>query len=100
MYGRCCVDNWDGKPVAKEPLFVKVVGYTGAVLVGLSDEFWELKKTIAANVQASKHCCVPDLKYRYSAEAVPIDFCHKGLAGIFEVLLTGFVQVLSVRKEP
>ena len=34
MYGRCCVDNWDGKPVAKKPLFVKVDVYTDAVLVG------------------------------------------------------------------
>ena len=32
---------------------------------------------------------MPDLKYRYSAEAVPIDFWHKGLAGIFEVLAYG-----------
>ena len=39
--------------------------------------------------EARKHCCVPDLKYRYSAEAVPFDFCHKGLAGIFEVLAYG-----------
>ena len=39
---------------------------------------------------------MPDLKYRYSAEAVPFNLClMKGLAGIFEVLAyglrTGFV---------
>ena len=39
MYGRCCVDYWDGKPVAKKPLFVKVDEYTDAMLVGLLDEF-------------------------------------------------------------
>ena len=33
---------------------------------------------------------MPDLKYRYSAEAVPFNLClKKGLAGIFEVLAYG-----------
>ena len=51
MYGRCCVDYWDGKPVAKKPLFVKVDEYTDAVLVGLLDEFQALKEAITAKVQ-------------------------------------------------
>ena len=51
MYGRCCVDYWDGKPVAKKPLFVKVDEYTDAVLVGLLDEFQALKEAIIAKVQ-------------------------------------------------
>ena len=73
-----------------------VVEYTEEVLVGLSDEFQELKKAIAANVQvvlkddctlcqwymdytglmysmmARGHCFAPELRYRYLAEAVPL----------------------------
>ena len=51
MYGRCCVDYWDGKPVAKKPLFVKVDEYTDEVLVGLLNEFQALKEAITAKVQ-------------------------------------------------
>ena len=32
MYGRCCVDYWDGKSVAKKPLFVKVDDWTSSRL--------------------------------------------------------------------
>ena len=42
---------WVGKPVAKKPLFVKVDGYTDAVLVGLLDEFQALKEAITVKVQ-------------------------------------------------
>ena len=56
MYGWCCEDTWDGKPVAKKSLFYQGVDeYTEKVLVGLSDEFQELKKAIAAKVQVVLH---------------------------------------------
>ena len=70
LYGKCCVDNWDGMPVAKKPLFVKVDGYTGVVLVGLSDEFRELRRRsqpCAGGFERWLHA-VPVVHGRYSCQ--------------------------------
>ena len=58
--------------MAKKPLIVKVDRYTGAVLVGLSDEFRELKKTSAANVQVDlKDGC---MLYQWYMVVTPVKF--------------------------
>ena len=40
-------------------------------------------------IEARRHCCVLDLKYRYSVEAVRVVSVMKDFAGIFEVLAYG-----------
>ena len=57
--------------MAKKQLIVKVDRYTGAVLVGLSDEFRELK-TSAANVQVDlKDGC---MLYQWYMVVTPVNF--------------------------
>ena len=69
----CCEVSWDGSPWLRTRSFYQGVDeYTEEVLVGLSDEFRELKKTIAANVQVDlKDGCT---LYQWYMDVTPVKF--------------------------
>jgi len=47
MYGRWCLEKWDGKPLTEKPLFYQGVDeFTEQVLTGLSDEVQAVRKKV------------------------------------------------------